>query len=279
MAGLTAAVRLREFGVDAVVVEKGERPGGSMLLSSGVIWRHRRFEDFRAECPTGDEVLQRLIWERLDDALDWLEALGAPVLARETGNPLTTGRRFDPRGLTEALVRQTGEIRFGTPLQDFAADSRKVVLATGGFPVRLAREFDQPLRCNPWSEGEGIEFAQAHGGWLIGARTEFYGRAMPDAPYGEADYVRLAQLYGRFAWIVNCVGERFFDGPVAWHENDLAQAIFRQPEGAAWYVLNEQALDERVRGRAVSDMVEAARAAGGTVIDPAELPFAAPDDA
>jgi hypothetical protein len=31
----------------------------------------------RVECPGGDEKLQRLIWERLDNALGWLESLGA----------------------------------------------------------------------------------------------------------------------------------------------------------------------------------------------------------
>ena len=41
MAGLVAAARARELGADAVVLEKGDRPGGSMLLSSGVVWRHR----------------------------------------------------------------------------------------------------------------------------------------------------------------------------------------------------------------------------------------------
>ena len=35
MAGLVAAARLRELGQDATVHEKGNRIGGSMLLSSG----------------------------------------------------------------------------------------------------------------------------------------------------------------------------------------------------------------------------------------------------
>ena len=104
MAGLVAAARMRELGVDPVVIEKGARPGGSMLLSSCVIWRHRRFEDFRAECPGGDETLQRLIWERLDDALAWLVRKGAPVVWEETRNPLTTGKRFEPRRVSPPPV-------------------------------------------------------------------------------------------------------------------------------------------------------------------------------
>src|SRR5204862_451215 len=83
-------------------------PGGSMLLSSGVIWRYCDFDRFRRECPGGDPVLQRLVYDRLDEDLEWLRAVGAPVVAEETGNPLTTGLRFDPSGLTAALVRTAG---------------------------------------------------------------------------------------------------------------------------------------------------------------------------
>ena len=68
-----------------------------MLLSSCVVWRHLEWDRFRAECPGGDARLQRLIWERLDDALGWLESRGAEPVWRNTENPLTTGRRYDSR--------------------------------------------------------------------------------------------------------------------------------------------------------------------------------------
>jgi fumarate reductase flavoprotein subunit len=277
MAGLTAAARLAELGMEAMVLEKGDRPGGSMLLSSGVIWRHRRFEDFRAECPGGDEALQRLIFDRLDGALDWLEALGAQVVARETGNPLTVGRRFDPRGLTEALVRRAADVRLEMPLQAFVTQCYEdaLVLATGGFPVRFARERGLPLRANRWSEGDGLDYACSRGAALTGGMDEFYGRAMPDVPFAEEDFVRLSQLYGRYATVVDERGEHFFAGPVSWSENDLAQAIAKLPDGAAWYLLDEKALGEHVRKRTVSEMVEAAQAAGGTVVARERLPFTA----
>src|SRR2546423_983355 len=51
MAGLVAGARLRELGVEARVLEKGDRAGGSMLLSSGVVWRYRSFDAFRETCP------------------------------------------------------------------------------------------------------------------------------------------------------------------------------------------------------------------------------------
>src|SRR3954454_5032034 len=96
MAGLCAAAEARSRGADVLLLEKATAPGGSMLLSSGVVWRHAEWGDFRAECPGGDEALQRLVWERLDEGLEWLESLGAPVTERSTGNPRTRGVRVDP---------------------------------------------------------------------------------------------------------------------------------------------------------------------------------------
>ena len=113
MAGLVAAARARELGAEPVVFEKGDRPGGSMLLSSGVVWRFRSLEDFRAECPGGDPALQSQVIERLDESLEWLESLGAPVVESKTGNPRTIGKRFDTRGLTDTLVRVAGDIQYG----------------------------------------------------------------------------------------------------------------------------------------------------------------------
>src|SRR5215471_10936618 len=127
MAGLCAAVRARELGLDAVVHEKGERAGGSMRLASCVVWRYRDLETFRDQCPGGDADLQRVVIERLDDGLERLRRLGAEVVWEETGNPLTVGLRFDPRSLTDALVRAAGDVRLGEGLPD---DAEQLLLAT-----------------------------------------------------------------------------------------------------------------------------------------------------
>ncbi|MFN2627703.1 MAG: FAD-binding protein [Gaiellaceae bacterium] len=270
MAGLVAAARLRELGVEPVVLEKGTRAGGSMLLSSCVIWRYRTFEEFRAECPGGDPDLQRLVVERFDDALAWLERLGPPVVWPETGNPRTVGKRFDARGLTDSLLRAGGEVRLGTALPE--ATEPPVILATGGFSVRIARERGLLVRSNRWSEGDGLEFARVRGAAATGGLDEFYGRNLPAPParIDEKGFVELAQLYGRFARVENESGEPFFRGPVSWSEEDLVQATARQPGATAWYVVDEAALQERVRDRTVADMVEAARAAGGDVLERAD---------
>lgn len=236
MAGLVAAARARELGAGVVLFEKGDRPGGSMLLSSGVVWRYRHFDEFRRQCPNGDAALQRLIWERLDEALDWLELLGVAG-SPHTTNPLTTGRRFDPGNLTEALVRAAGKVELGRSSRE---GDGLLVVATGGYPVRLAGERGLLVRSNPWSEGEGIDLALARGA-AEAPSDEFYGRAMP-GPVPEQHFVAASQLYGRFARRVNDVGEEFFPGEVSWSENDLAQAIAAQPGGRAWYELEAEAL-------------------------------------
>ncbi|MGH3008757.1 MAG: FAD-binding protein [Gaiellaceae bacterium] len=249
MAGLVAAARLRELGHDPRVLEKGTRAGGSMLLSSCVIWRHLKWEKFREECPRGDERLQRLIWRRLDDALAWLESLGAEPVWQDTENPLTTGRRYDPGRLTALLAR---DVELETPLPEDTESP--LLLATGGFAARLARERGLLLRANPWSEGDGLAFAQARGAQLAGDLGEFYGRVMPSPParIREEDFVPLSQLYGREARVFTEDWREITPPQVAWHENDLAQLIGPR----AWYVVAEP-----------NERIEAARAGGGEVVE------------
>ena len=130
--------------------------------------------------------------------------------------------------------------------------SRPVLLATGGFPRRLARERGLLLRANPWSDGDGLDFAAARGAATTPGMEEFYGRVMPAPParIREEDFVPLAQLYGREARVFTDDWREITPAHVAWHENDLAQLIGPR----AWYVVDEP-----------NERVEAARAAGATV--------------
>jgi succinate dehydrogenase/fumarate reductase flavoprotein subunit len=281
LAGLCAAARARELGASPTVLEKGSRPGGSMLLSSGVVWRYRSFEEFRAQCPAGDERLQRLVFERLDEGLEWLESLGAPVVARETENPLTTGARFDTEGLAAALVRAAGDVRFEQPVTvTVTVTGHPLVLATGGFQgdAELVERYVRPaarlrLRANPWSTGDGLHIGLEHGAALTPGLDEFYGRNMADVDFDEAGFVPLAQVYGRHARIFNERGEEFFDhDQVSWSELDLVQATAHQPGARAWYLLDDEALDQQVRYGTVRDLV----ASAPTLTDSGELPFEPP---
>jgi hypothetical protein len=82
---------------------------------------------------------------------------------------------------------------------------------------------------------------------------EFYGRVMPAPPARIAaeDFVPLAQLYGREARVFTEEWREITPRHVAWHENDLAQLVGPR----AWYVVEQ-----------TNDRIEAARAAGGTVV-------------
>jgi fumarate reductase flavoprotein subunit len=270
MAGLAAAAEARRLGARAVVFEKLDRPGGSMRLSSGVIWRHRDFDRFRAECPGGDPELQRLVFERLDDDLRWLESLGAPVVARETGNDLTTGVRFDPAGLTAALA--SGDLRLSAPLRELP-DGAPAVLATGGFGAsrELLREHVTPeadhvmVRAAPGSTGDGLRLGLAAGAATGDGLADVYARAMPAPParVDPSEFVALSQLYARHAEVTNERGERF--ETATWSEVDTAAWMARQPRARAWFRVPEAALAERVRDRSVGEMVAAAEAAGAPV--------------
>jgi fumarate reductase flavoprotein subunit len=268
MAGLCAAARARELGQTPTVVEKGSRPGGSMLLSSGVVWRYRSLEDFRRACPAGDPGLQRQVVERLDDALFWLESLGAPVSSKQTKNPRTLGWRFEPRALTDALLGAAGDVQLGRALLPGTKTRFEppVLLATGGFPVRLARERGLALRSNPWSEGDGIDFANEHGAATTAGLNEFYGRAMPAPParWGEPEYVRLAQLYGHVARVLDERGAELDVSPDDWSENGLVQEIARRG-GTAWYLVAPNELGQPTPYGTIGQAIERARLAGGTV--------------
>jgi fumarate reductase flavoprotein subunit len=273
MAGLTAAAQARARGASVEVYEKGDRYGGSMRLSSGVIWRHRELERFRAECPGGDPTLQRTLLDQLDADLDWLESLGAAVTERGTSNPATTGRRFDTESLARALVEAAGgRLRLGEPLTRLP-EKTPVVLATGGFSANrdLVRRHITPeadsllIRATPWSTGDGLGLGLEGGGRASAGLDEFYGRNMPAPPatIRERDFVPLAQLFARHATVRNRAGEVFETR--AWSEIDVVQWTARQPGARAWYEVAREELGERVNGRSIAEMLDGAERAGASV--------------
>ncbi len=249
-----------------------------MLLSSGVVWRHRAWQDFRRECPGGEEALQRLVWERLDGAIAWLCSLGAEPTATETGNPLTTGARFDPLALT-AVLAGGAEIRLSDPAGDVP---QPLLLCTGGFSAspQLVDRYIRPaaplrLRGNRWSRGDGLRIGLGRGAALSAGLDEFYGRNMPDAPWAESELVSLSQLYARHARIFDELGNEFFAaGDVTWSETNVVAATARRPGARAYYLLDAESLSAGVRDRTVGEMVAAAPAEAR--LDVGALPFPAP---
>ena len=215
-----------------------------MRLSSGVVWRHRELDRFRAECPGGDPVLQRLLFERLDDDLRWLESLGAPVVARETGNELTTGRALRPRG-ADRRARRGGRRR--APVRAAARAARRPRRwswppAASRADRELLREHVTPeaehvlLRAAPGSTGDGLRLGPGRGGRArVPAWARFTlarCRRRPPA-WTQRDFVALSQLYARHAEVTNERGERH--ETATWSEVDTAQWMARQPRARAWF--------------------------------------------
>ena len=279
MAGLAAAAHAREAGAAVLHLEKADAPGGAMRFSSGVFWRHASWEDFRRECPDGDEALQRALFDRLDADLDWLEARGARVTAASTGNPRTVGRRFDPESIVTALA---GDVECSAPLGALPGDGPgpggrelpagvSVVLATGGFAAsrELLREHVTPeadallLRCPPHATGDGLRMGLAAGGRTSAGMGEIYGRAMPAAPLAPARWIGDAQLYARHATVTDETGERH--EPSTWSEIDVVQWLARRPGARGWLVVPPEALDERTPYGSVAEQIAKAEAAGAEV--------------
>jgi fumarate reductase flavoprotein subunit len=305
LAGLTAALRAAELGARVTLLEKGDRPGGSFVYSSGYIWSYVDLPTFRREAPGGDAILQRLILERLESCLTWLEDEGGPLLSRETGNPLTFGARFDPAQTVSALVdrleasggelltdnafealvdddagRVTGVLaRSAGGLRDY--DAGAVILASGGFagdPELVGRHIiggpgRMRVRAHPRSTGDGFRAALRKGALASAGLDEFYGRNLPAPPakFTPEQFVEVSQLYGRYAVAINGRGERYADEGADWSETALTRATAHQPGLYAWYVLDAAGLEGRVRERSVQEMVETARRTGGTVLAAASL--------
>jgi succinate dehydrogenase/fumarate reductase flavoprotein subunit len=272
MAGLVAAVEATERGADVLLLEKAEAVGGSMRLSSGVVWRYRDLQRFREECPGGDPALQRVVHEALDRDIVWLERLGVRVLEHSTGNPETRGVRFSVPSLVRALASRVRNLRLHEPLRELPVGA-PVILATGGFQAErgLVRTHITPeadallLRATPWSTGDGLRLGLEAGAAASAGMDEFYGRNMPARParVRPVQFVELAQLYAHHATVVNAAGERY--EPQSWSEIDVVQWTARQPGARATYRVPRDRLSTRVRERTVGTMIEAAERAGAVV--------------
>ena len=304
-AGLVAALRAVELGAWVTVLEKGDRLGGSFTYSSGYVWSYKDLRTFRREAPGGDTTLQKLILERLEDSLGWLEDLGVPALTRETGNPLTFGFRLDPERtvaiLADRIVASGGWILLNTALDALKKDPEghidrvqlashgegrtqmadAVILASGGFAGNpelvgryvLRRPGRIRLRAHPWSTGDGFLAALAAGALTSAGLDEFYGRNVPAPPadFFPEEFVEVSQLYGRYCVAINQNGERYADEAADWSETSIVRATAHQPGLRAWYVLDTLGLRGRVRDRTVGEMVATARRAGGIVLQAESL--------
>ena len=305
MAGLCAAIAALEQGAQVLVLEKGNRLGGSMALSNGIVWTFARESDARKHLPDGDSALQDLLVTQLGESLRWLQGQGVELKPDQAWLGYGRGQEASPPQMTAALAGRIeslgGRVLTGTAVQGLSTrdgavtgalafdaqgaieiQARSVILATGGFQgnAQLLAQYVTPyadamyLRANPWSTGDGLLAAVEAGAATTPWLDTFYGHAMtaPPARFDAAGFQDMSHKYGPMAVALNLEGRRFADESAGTGEETLNVHIARQPQATAAYVF-----DAATAGRAYDAgplarvIVERARQAGGPVAQAATL--------
>ncbi len=301
MAGLCASLAALEQEARVITLEKGARPGGSMRLSGGVIWTFSSKALLHEEIPDGNHALQDLVVGNLNDGLTWLERLGVPFVSERELMWFGKGRVTNPPDLTAILTDRMralgGDLMLGTPMDTIQYDdgavrgvrasgpggtidieAGAVVLATGGFqgnPELLAR-YVTPyadkvyLRSNPWSTGDGFMAATRVGAAATVGMQAFYGHALPAPPtrFAATEFLDLTQRYGPLAVAINLDGRRFTDESAGTGEEHLNQAIARQREATAVYIVDAEIADMSYFGSVKPTVViQRVRERNGPVIE------------
>jgi succinate dehydrogenase/fumarate reductase flavoprotein subunit len=300
MSGLCAALAASEKGARVLVLEKGTRFGGSMVLSNGIVWSFARAQDVRARLADGDAALQDLVVEQLPAGLEWLLSHGVRLEpeqryfgyghGRPASGPQMTAALCDAirarggmllagAGMQQLLTEDgtvTGAIAFDAegPVE---AAAPSVILATGGFQgnAELLARYVSPqadamyLRANPWSTGDGLIAALEAGAATSPGLGTFYGHAMtaPPARFGADRFQEMSHKYGPMAVALNLDGRRFADESAGTGEETLNIAIARQPDATAAYVFDAATADRPYEaGPLARVIVERAARAGGPVV-------------
>lgn len=301
LAGLSAAVTALEHGARVTVCDKAPEPGGTTVLSGGLLWTIADYDDARAKVPYGDAALQWLVLESIDDSRQWLQDMGAKLGPMERVLEHGRGQSVDPVQLIELLALRVrdagGTLRLACGMEsllvvegrvqgvrvvhdgrfeDIAADA--VVLATGGFQGNtelLARYVANPdhlaLRANPWSTGDGFLAATAAGAAVSPGLDTFYGHAFIAAPgrYTARQFRDVSQYHGGLSVALNLDGFRFADETELTGEEALNQRLAQQPGGRGVYIVDEDAMEQTpIQGREsiTRTILQRAQAAGGLVV-------------
>jgi succinate dehydrogenase/fumarate reductase flavoprotein subunit len=277
MAGLVTAVDLADRGVDVLVLEKAAEPGGSMRMSNGIVWTYLPYEALRERAPDGDPALQRVLAERFEDDLDWLDSVGAD-LSEPDFDVEGPGMMIDPPAFTEHMVSRLeaagGTLRTDTGFESVRTEDGRVVgvdattpdgerlrvnaedvvLATGGFQgneelvERYVTDATQNLylRSNPESTGDAFLAARDVGAKTTGGLGTFYGHtlAAPPADVRPETFADATQYYGYAAVALDASGERFTDESESPLEETLAQDVASMADGRAFYVFDEHIADD-----------------------------------
>jgi succinate dehydrogenase/fumarate reductase flavoprotein subunit len=278
MAGITAAARTAQLGATMALVEKSGQLGGSAAMSAGYIWTAPDIDTLAAEDPGGDDTLARILVKDFPAGIDWIRSLGVevsdeiPVLGFGRGHQVDMAAYFaactrlidDAGGCILTGAADTTLVTAADGLAGVAVqpDEGKVIvqapwvlLATGGFqanPELVARHVAPAagrllLRSHPDCTGDGITLGVSAGAALTHQTLDgFYGHLVPSPldRFEPADYMRLAQYHSGHGVLLGRDGRRFTDESRGDHLN--AQAVARQPGGAAYLVIDERIRREHV---------------------------------
>jgi succinate dehydrogenase/fumarate reductase flavoprotein subunit len=298
MAGMAAAARAAELGLEVVVAEKGDDVGGSAVLSAGIVWTAPDVDTARRVAPEGDPALQRALVDGFDAAIERARGAGVAVSERWTGqmgfglahhvdvssllahHRALVGRAVRTRtAISELVVDADGAVRGALlegPDGPTEVTAGAVLLATGGFQgdAELVGQLigwgaqRLPVRSNPGSVGDGLRMGRAAGASLSGSLDRFYGHLIPDRldRFGAADYLPLTQYHSVHSILVNIHGRRFTDESRG--DETSNQAVMREPEGRAVLICDEHVRREHAvgppypHGQVVDRFAEARRAGG-----------------
>jgi succinate dehydrogenase/fumarate reductase flavoprotein subunit len=284
IAGMAAAARAAELGLEVIVAEKGDEVGGSAALSAGILWTAPDVETARRVAPDGDPALLCALVEGFDAAIERVRDAGVAVSERWTGQMgFGVAHHVDVAALLErwrvmlgdALLTRTavrellvdghGAVRGALLARESAAPldvgalevtARAVLLATGGFQgdrelvgrlIGCGAEW-MPVRSNPGSVGDGLRLGRAAGASLSQPLHGFYGHLIPDRldRFDAADYLPLTQYHSNRSVLVNVHGRRFTDESRG--DEVSNQLVLREPEARAVLICDERVRREHAVG-------------------------------
>lgn len=299
LAGLTAAVSLVEAGVDVVVLERDDEPGGTSLLSSGQAWRYRMPADAAWGAPGADQQLLDVVSRGLGQALSWLATRTGAVTGAGATSQHTESVRIDmPRcidGLAGALPE--GALRTGVVVSGATRsaggnlvllleaggqlDVDAIVFAGGGAAgdlERVAREAGIDggtaasgrhwfSRSAGTSDGSSIDAALQVGGRATPPGEACYARLVAEVPrLGRDDWISQAQVYGAHATLVDESGRVVERAPHDWSDSLLAWTLALRG-GRGWLLVPPAALEESTPYGTVRECIDRARARGAGIVE------------
>ncbi len=257
MAGLTAAARAASLGANVVAVEVASSPGGSAVLSGGIIWAPISVDDYCAMDTKADPSLVAIVVDGLEPGIEWMKSIGVEVEEPMRLDSMqyypSAGFRFDILGyldrckkvllaeggslVTDAdvksLIVEKGRVVGATAIDrdgqtEISADA--TILATGGFQAspELRQEYlglgrdALVLRSNQMSRGMGLQLAKSVGATIVTWTDKFYGNLFPTGlPRGiqQSDFMRLSQYHSIYSLLFDCDGNRIGDESASYYGN------------------------------------------------------------